>query len=196
MDYSQYFYVPPEDFIYKPNKKIMSISPKRYRLKKDINSPSLQAKAGAIGELTCVDQVWFNNNSFYFHISTVEENTEWFEEVGEKFQVIGVNKPKHSYGFYIDYIMRVTQEIPSEKIPAIKEAIERVLNNEMVFEFIPINVKYTKDQLIEAERKAFYAGRRFAYQTSIEHNIFYHDTKFPKSPAKYVDFEDYKKHNP
>ncbi len=59
----------------------MTDTTKRYRLRKDIDSPELKAKAGDIGKLGTANKVWFDNGRYFFYKDTVESTylKEWFE---------------------------------------------------------------------------------------------------------------------
>lgn len=56
---------------------------KKYKLLKDISSPSHTGKAGDLGVLTD-DKVWFNNDWKYYSIYFIKEYPDWFEEVKEE----------------------------------------------------------------------------------------------------------------
>ncbi len=114
------------------------MSNKKYRLLKDVDSPELTAKSGSIGELdTATGRVWFDNKRFFFNLSTIQMQPDWFQEVvepervnissfGRIFEAVKIGNG-FSYGFYSN------KEIFPSQYQAIKQAIEAALNGEVLY---------------------------------------------------------------
>lgn len=61
----------------------MTPAHKRYRLKKDINSPKLVAYKGEVGVLIDNNKVFFDNGRYFYYRADVEQIPEWFELITE-----------------------------------------------------------------------------------------------------------------
>lgn len=94
-------------------------TPKRYRLKKDYESPLGKVHAGVIETTKEWQRRWFPN-------LTDEDfaiKDDWFEE---RIEVL-VTKQKN-YFCFLEVV--TSQNVSESQFPLIKEAIERVLNGE------------------------------------------------------------------
>lgn len=110
------------------------MSEKKYRLKKDLPD----AVSGTI--LTSDGDGNYDYTSklgveSWYHANSVEDSPEWFEEVSpERIQVSGViekfdNPLDRCRVMPYDYNFATNLPISKEKFPAIKQAIEKVLNS-------------------------------------------------------------------
>jgi hypothetical protein len=112
----------------------------------------------------------------------VENNPTFFEEVKEeRIEVIQVTYSKQNDYFGNKAVwVSTNQQITEDKFPKIKKALESILNNEENFyrELIGIDLKYTEQDILKTEEKAFNAAREKDY------------TKW--SNYKYDTFSDYK----
>lgn len=119
---------------------------KKYRLKIAWISPSTGKVFGIGDELTYSPSArayYTKGSSVAFEKEVVENNTDWFEEIPEekiKEERIEVSDIKHQWCFPKTNIgIAASKEIPESKFPAIKKAVEDVLNE----------VNISKGQLIE-----------------------------------------------
>jgi len=150
---------------------------KKYRLKKDISTFDVQAKAGCIG-YEMIDpldrgshldpKVWFDGGRFYYMQSTIKKWPEWFEEVTDTERIEVRIIPNEYYAedkWYGWYVLETPKAIPRDKLSAIKEAIEKVINQQPTEERIEpkyiVNGEklYTQSDLDKARENAFNAGR-------------------------------------
>jgi len=95
---------------------------KTYRLLRDLPS----VKAGAIFKPASA-LAYFHSDTSRFHVEycndIVENSPDWFKEVRPEFEVT-INKGTFGTKLFVE----CAKEIPTEKLPAIKKAIEFVLN--------------------------------------------------------------------
>jgi hypothetical protein len=134
------------------------MSNKKYRLLKDVDSPELTAKSGSIGELdTATGRVWFDNKRFFFNLSTIQMQPDWFQEVVEPGRVEVVD---------ITIIVNTEsgeEPIRTNKYTECKQAVEAVLNNEVgllgITVLSPNQPKYTEADIDKARKSAFEAAR-------------------------------------
>lgn len=166
---------------------------KKYKLLQDINSPDLIAKKGDIGivgEAVAGDlKVWFDDSRYYFWLTTVLGNPDFFEEVKEpeRIKVHSVRKVNNNMKMLDpDYVFCVTQNIPEEKFPAIKKAIEDCLNGDTHVNGNNIwtikeavaqlgEMFYTQSELDKAIEDAFKAARKKAADPRTDIEKYYDD---------------------
>jgi len=171
------------------------MSNKKYRLLKDITSPNL-VKAGTESEYS---KGWYlfkystAHNPFglgpNFMVTCPEDFPDWFQEVVEpervEVQVFPIGGTDCKNGMYT-YPFFVSERIKEDKFPAIKQAIEAVLNNDAKVYWATIDKlelterRYTEADIDKARREGFDASRK---QNKL--SAFY-------SPF-YQTYEDYKK---
>jgi hypothetical protein len=104
----------------------------------------------------------FPNRELIWH-EIVENNPEWFLPKEDKVEVTFSFMKGHDDGT-CNYYMATSKEIPEVKYESVKRAIEFVLNArwEVYYEGYKVteSVKFfTEKELLEAEEKAFNAGR-------------------------------------
>ncbi len=128
----------------------------KYELLKDLNSPIGSCKAGVIGKDDGSGRIWFETQ--YWNKETCDTEPEWFKKLPERIEVAvdgtfdfcGMDKT--AYHFYVYNGHR----IPKEKYHIIQRAIEKIINDDSVFDADKINAKIEKSEAME---KAFYAAR-------------------------------------
>lgn len=146
---------------------------KVYRLLKDTINQIGIIPAGM--ELEENGQLYCDKKSgTYFHKELVEENPEWFELVTTKrIEVKEIIRISKGYNGFNAVKITTNAGISIDKLPLIKQAIESVLNDDDNF-FLGMDVlrnlglKYTEQQLLEAEEKAFNAARLLDFGGKVE----------------------------
>lgn len=142
-------------------------TPKRYRLLKD----TPDNKAGDVFTLDgdryypSPENIPVIEKNSYFKWQ-VEGNTEWFQEIvePERNEVLLISKWNVTE-WGNAYSIKTTQPIPEDKFPAIRSAIENVLNGTSTLydchqeALEEMSKMYSASQLEEAEKIAFKAGR-------------------------------------
>lgn len=168
----------------------MTDTTKRYRLRKDIDSPELKAKAGDIGKLGAANKVWFDNGRYFFCKDTVESTSrkEWFElvlpvsePVKEKVAVsIGACAKNNDKSF--NTVFQTNIPITSELSPKVQQAIESALNDTVVdkkLSLIPFEeLGYSQDEKLDMA--AEFIGKYRHDHTMTNHRIA-HSLLYPTS---------------
>lgn len=101
---------------------------KKYKILKEISHPTFTVPIGSIFEKKGdgIDNAYVFNGWMVFHPSDVEGNKEWFEEVIDRIEVVDIYATAEGDRLRVLF----NKEIRHEKIKAIKQAIEKVLNDE------------------------------------------------------------------
>lgn len=171
---------------------------KVYRLLKDLPSINTGALAYWDEKANCYKiekSVWVSPHRYdYLSKGTVTQSPEWFELVTP--ERIEVTIMANALGEH-NYLLKSSHQWPKDKFPLIKQTIEQVLNNDnnsiekevikqqqLIIDQLKIEIQYSEQKTLEAEEKAFDAGK--AKNTSIPcmRGDVYYD--------RYVTFSDYK----
>lgn len=157
---------------------------KKYRLKKEVLNYSSGdiIPSGEIFEQIGDTRRYESKNGWQMSSEAVRL-TDWFELINERIEVgkieYAVTFSGHAIEVYTD------NPIPIKKFPLIRDAIEKVLNDEKEFEFryeyrVYDKPMYTKEQL----ELAFWSGRQAAPVAGFA-------TGFDSSAFKFKTFHEY-----
>lgn len=112
---------------------------KKYKLLQDINSVDLVAKAGAIGKVIHEQgnnpKVSFEEDRFFYLLSTVVNRPDFFEEIKEveRIDIGGMFVQKKNINFKDTWLLsfETSQPLPDGSFDKIRKAIEFVLNGSL-----------------------------------------------------------------
>jgi len=157
---------------------------KKYKLLKDYSTLDLTAKAADVGELGINEKVWFDNNRYFFFLSQIKMHPTWFEELvtepsmPERIKVIKVWSIEYPDGG-TEYKFNTTKLISEDKLSAIKQAIENVLNDTVVGGGVDVEFKmerfYTQSE-VDAIMEDTWNGARYLRSADFHHTPYFYDT--------------------
>lgn len=166
------------------------MSDKMYRLQRDYDYPSGTIRKGVVKSIKEWAEIFPDLVN-----CDISVKTDWFQPIEpERIDVSGFHfLQEDSWGGYKDckYILATRNRIPENKYAAIKSMIDFILNPPdlevgEIHKFGVSDKKYSEKELLEAENKAFNAGReKSVYHSMVDGSEMY----------KYWKFSNYKSHN-
>jgi len=134
----------------------------------------LTAKAGEEGTTIFSNnydeacKVWFDNGRYFFYLNKIKEFPEWFEEVIEQpkqEERIELKVLPYGGNGMIAFVVNKTL-FPKDKLPAIKQAIESVLNQKDFYYCHGAKIPFGDKPLVEKS-----TGQRFFSELAAQQYI-------------------------